>query len=321
MNPYWGVNFFEFLGLFFSRLFLLMTGKIPLNELASDEIQVFALILIGFSSVLVGSFLVLKKMTMLANSLSHTILLGIVLSALLVIGRSNLGAELFIDFKILLIAALCTAVLTVLLTQWLIHVVKLQEDASIGLVFTTLFALGIVLVTLFTRNMHIGLEVVMGNVDALHIHDLKLVFVVMSVNLVVITLFFKEFKLISFDPTLAASLGVSPTLLSYLLMILTAFAAVGAFRAVGVLLFLAFLVGPVLSARLLTGRLGILILVASIIAFLSGLFGVALSRHFVSVYQIPLSTSGMVVTLIGIFFLLCLLLKSRARAGAWARAR
>lgn len=287
----------------------MVTGQIPLSALATDEIQIFVLALVGLSSVLVGAFLVLKKMTMLANSLSHTILLGIVLSVLLFLGTSQLGPELLIDFKILLMAALFTALITVFMTEWLIHVIKLQEDASIGLVFTTLFALGIMLVTLFTRNMHIGLEVVMGNVDALHLHDLKLVFAVMVTNLVVVTLFFKEFKLISFDPTLATSLGVSPVLLSYLLMVLTAFAAIGAFRAVGVLLFLAFLVGPVLTARLLTGRLTHLIFIASGMALLCALFGVALSRHFVSIYQIPLSTSGIVVTLIGIFFVVAVVLR------------
>lgn len=308
MNPYWGSNFFQFIALFFSRLFQIASGKIPLNEIASDEIQVMVLALVGLSSIMVGTFLVLKKMTMLANSLSHTILLGIVLSYLLIFGRSQMGFDLVIDFKILFLAAVLTALLTVLITEWFVHVIKLQEDASIGLVFTTLFALGIVLVTVFTRNMHIGIEVVMGNVDALHFNDLKLISIVMLVNFSVIALFYKEFKLISFDPGLASSLGISPVLLSYLLMILTAIAAIGAFRAVGVLLFLAFLVGPVLSARLLTGRLGMLILIACIIGFLSALFGVALSRHFVSIYQIPLSTAGLVVTLIGLFFLLSLLL-------------
>ena len=289
----------------------LITGKLPLHEIASDEIQIFILALVGLSSILVGTFLVLKKMTMLANSLSHTILLGIVLSYLIIFGRSSMGSEVIIDFKILFIAAIIAALITVLLTQWLIHVVKLQEDASIGLVFTTLFALGIVLVTVFTRNMHIGIEVVMGNVDALHFDDLKLVSAVMVVNLIFVVGFFKEFKLISFDSTLAASLGISPVLLSYLLMVLTAFAAIGAFRAVGVLIFLAFLVGPVISARLLTARLKFVIFWACVIGCLSALFGVALSRHFVSVYQMPLSTSGIVVTLIGVFFLFSLLVSRK----------
>lgn len=284
----------------------MVRGKIPLNEISSDEIQVLILSLVALSSVLVGTFLVLKRMTMLANSISHTILLGLVVSYLIIFGKSYRGFEMAIDFKILFLATLITALLTALITEWFIHVVRLQEDASIGLVFTTLFALGIVVVTVFTRNMHIGVEVVMGNVDALHFNDLKLISFVALINFAVITLFYKEFKLISFDSNLALSLGISPVFFSYLLMILSAIAAIGAFRAVGVLLFLAFLVGPTLSARLLTKRLGRLILIAALIGFLSALFGVALSRHFVSVYQIPLSTSGLVVTLIGIFFLLSL---------------
>jgi manganese/zinc/iron transport system permease protein len=305
MNPYWGTNIFQFLLLFFKRIFFVATGQLPL---ASDEIQIFVLSLVALSSVLVGAFLVVKKMTMLANSLSHTILLGIVLSVLL---TSKASAELSLNFTTLVIAALLTALLTVFLTQWLTHVIKLQEDASIGLVFTTLFALGVMLVTLFTRNMHIGLEAVMGNADGLHLQDLKQVFYVAAATAIVITLFFKEFKLISFDPTLASSLGVSPVLFSYLLMVLTAFSAIGAFRAVGVLLFLALLVGPVLTARLLTANLSRLIAIACAIGVGSALCGVALSRHFVSVYQIPLSTSGMVVTLIGLCFGATLLLTFR----------
>ena len=78
VNPYFGKNFFSFLLLFAQRMGSLLTGKIGFSDLASDEIQVLVLALVALASALVGTFLVLKKMTMLANSLSHTILLGIV---------------------------------------------------------------------------------------------------------------------------------------------------------------------------------------------------------------------------------------------------
>lgn len=300
-NPYWGSDFFDFFGVLFSRLF----GGAS-TGIVSDEIQMLVLIGVALSSSLLGAFLVLKKMTMLANSLSHTLLLGIVLTF---IGLSFFGMEsTSLTLPILLLASLITGLITTFLTQLLTHVLKLQEDASIGLVFTTLFALGITLVTLFTRNSHIGTEIVMGNVDALHVDDLKLVFSVAAGNLALILLFFKEFRITSFDGALASSLGIRTNLFHYLLMVQVAATAIGAFRAVGVLLVLAFLVGPPLIARLLTDRLRTLLILSSCIGVACSIIGVALSRHFLSVEQMPLSTAGLVVTVIVITYLLTLLL-------------
>lgn len=300
-NPYWGVDFFEFLALFFSRLGQWMTGNLTTAELAADDVQVLVLSLIGISSALIGSLLVLKKMTMLANSLSHTILLGIVTAY--VLGTHG------ISLTTLIIAALVAAWMTTVLTQGLIHWMKLQEDASIGLVFTTLFALGVVLVTLLTRNAHIGTEAVMGNVDALHVNDLKLAAAVAGFNAIVVLLFFKEFKLMAFDPAFAVTIGLSAALWNYVFMTMTALTAVAAFRAVGVLLVLALLVGPVLIARLYVKRLKALMAVSSAIGVGVSLVAVALARHLLSVYDLPLSTAGIVVTLIGVLYMGLLLCK------------
>lgn len=303
MSPYWGKDFFSFFPFFFHRCIQLLTGSLSWSELASDEIQIIVLGLVSIASALIGAFLVLKKMTMLANALSHTILLGIVVAYLL------LGAAggITINFSVLMIAALVTGLLTSLFTQIFHQVIKLQEDASIGIVFTSFFALGIVLVTLYTRNAHIGLEVVMGNADALHLDDCKIAFAVALGNLFFVSLFFKEWKLVCFDPGLASSLGFRPSLFSYLLMFLTSLTAIAAFRAVGVLLFLAFLVGLPLTARLLTDRLRKMLIWGSLIGVLASICGVASARHFLTVYQMPLSTSGFVVSWIGGFFIIALL--------------
>ncbi len=270
--------------------------------------QIITLGLIAIASSLIGTLLVLKKMTMLANSLSHTILLGIAIAYMFLLSRSTGGLE--INLPILIIASLVTGLLTTLLTQLLNHVFRLQEDASIGLVFTSLFALGIIMVTLFTRNAHIGLEVVMGNADALHISDCKLAGIIALGNVFFVTLFFKEWKLICFDSGLAKGLGFKPGLFNYLLMFITSATAISAFRAVGVLLFLAFLVGLPMTARLLTHNLRSMLFIASGIGLGVALVGVALSRHFLTVYQMPLSTSGLVVTLIGVSFIFCFAIKN-----------
>lgn len=312
MNPYWGQTFFSFFPVFFSRMGQLLMGKLSWSELASDEVQVLVLACVAVASALVGALLVLKRMTMLANSLSHTILVGIVIAYLLLSSRSG-GGEIAINTKVMLIAALATGLLTTLLGQFFHQVLKLQEDASIGLVFTSLFALGVVLVTLFTRNAHVGLEIVMGNADALHFKDLKLVSGVLLANAVIVTLFFKEWKLICFDQALATSFGFRPWIFNSLLMLMTSITAISAFRAVGVLLFLAFVVGLPTTARLITKRLSTCLLVGALFGLLAPLFGVALSRHMLTVYQMPLSTAGLTVTLIGSFFLLCLALRSLTR--------
>lgn len=292
MNPYRDADFFSFFSLFFSRLFSWKT-------FAPDEIQIFVLSCIAIAASLVGTLLVLKKMTMLANSLSHTILLGIVIAYLLL----SKGIEvLHINFQILMIAALITGVLTTLLTQVLHSVIKLQEDASIGLVFSTLFALGIVLVTLYTKNAHIGIEVVMGNADILHYNDLKIAFKVAILNLAFVIFFFKEWKLVCFDPGLALSLGFRPSFFYYLLMLLTSASAISGFRAVGILLFLAFLVGPPLTARLLTSDLRKIFFLSCFFGVCSSFLSVAMARHILTVYHIPLSTAGLVVAFIAIFF-------------------
>ncbi len=308
MNPYWGQDFFGFFVILFRRL----TGQLHLDQLASDEVQLIVLMGVALSTVLLGTFLTLKKMTMMANSLSHTTLLGIVIAYLIFFTPET---DLSIDTSILFVAALISAVLTTLLTELARDLLKLQEDAAIGLVFTTLFALGIILVTVFTRNSHIGVEVITGNVDALHFEDIRLVWGAAILNLVLIGLFFRQWVMTAFDQKLSFSLGVPTKTFHYLLMFLTALTLIAAFRAVGVILVLSFLVGPTLIARQWTHRLRSLLLVGIGVGIVTAVFGVALSRHFLSVYHMPLSTGGLVVTLISALYLVSTLLTFRSSKG------
>ncbi len=316
-TPYFGKDFIEFLILFLQRMGQFATGKIGFSDLASDEVQVLVLALVAIASALIGTFLVLKKMTMLANSLSHTILLGIVVAYIILIPfmpDSQVHSH-SISIQVLLIASLATGLITTLLTQMLTHLLKLQEDASTGLVFTTLFALGIVLVTVFTRNTHLGTEAIMGNVDALHVNDLKLIFWIALFDFAVIVLFFKEFKITTFDGSFADTQGVSSSLFNYLLMVLTSATVIGAFRAVGVLLVLAFLVGPVLTARLFTHSLKKLLLFSMLIGVAASVVSVGLARHLLSVHHLPLSTSGLAATVLGVIYFLSLALCFLVRRG------
>lgn len=303
MNPYYDTTFFTFLFTFFSRLF---TFQIAPDAIAPDELQLAVLAAVGVSSALVGSFLVLKKMTMLANSLSHTILLGIVLAFIF----GSTAAEFqegHLNLTLLIIAALGVGFLTAFVTEFLTNFAKLQEDASTGLVFTTFFAVGIILINVLTRNAHIGAEVVMGNVDALHQDDFWLALIILVLNLFIISLFFKEWQITTFDPAFAKALGFSPTLFNYFLMALVSLTVVSAFRAVGVLMVLTFITAPPLTARLFSKRLSTLLVSASGIGILASLLGVALSRHLLTVYGLALSTGGIVVVLLGTIYLLSIL--------------
>src|SRR3989338_2937436 len=278
MNPYWGKDFFEFFSLLFLRLVRAMKGDLAFCDLASDEVQLLVLAGVGISTSLIGNLLILKRMTMLANALSHTILLGLVSAYLFLfplMGASEEGIGM--DLNLLMAAAFFTSLFTVLSTEFLKRVAKVQEDASIGLVFTTLFALGITAVTLFARNLHLEADAVMGNVDALHLNDLKLVGFVALLNAVGLLLF------------------------------QTVLTLVGAFRAVGVFLVLALLVFPPLAARRLTHNLGRLFFLSPLLGAAASVLAVALSRHLLSVYHLALSTAGLLVFILGCLYLLLLL--------------
>lgn len=308
-NPYSGTTFWGFLSELLIRFWMFVKGDLSLENLASDEIQILVLIGVSASSALVGCFLVLRKMTMLANSISHTILIGIVIAflwtgdGLLAEGHTHAS----INIHVMLLAALVMGLVTAFLTELLTKGARLQEDASTGIVFTSLFAVGIIAVTVLTRNAHIGTEVVMGNVDALQLSDCKLVYIVLALNVLLYTLFFKEFKITTFDQGLARALGIAPIFFNYLLMVQVSTTAIGAFRAVGVLMMLAFITGPALAARLLSHKLKTMLFVAVLIGVIASVMGVAVSRHILSVYGLALSTAGLVVcTIFAIYIVVAL---------------
>lgn len=314
-NPYHDQTFWGFILEFMRRLGLLFSGQLSFDQLVTDEIQVLVLMGVAISSALVGTFLVLRRMTMLANSLSHTILVGIVLAYFLTTLEGSQGHEQgsIAPMHTMLFASLIMGFLTAFLTEFLTKTAKLQEDASTGLVFTGLFALGVILVTILTRDAHIGTEAIMGNADALQVGDLNWVYTILVVNLFLFILFYKEFKLTTFDPGLAYAMGFSPFFFNYLLMAQVSATTITSFRAVGVLLVLAFMTGPPLAARLLTHRLKVLLLLAVFLGSLCAFVGVALTRHILTVYGMALSTSGVVVCSILILYLIVVLIYTRKR--------
>ena len=306
-NPYNNTNFFEFFLQAFWRMIGFIKGDLSYNSLVSDEVQLIVLTLVSASTALVGCLLVLRKMTMLANSLSHTILIGIVVAFLITTRgsiESSHDANMTINLSAMIIASIATAFLTTFLTEFFVRILKLQEDASIGIVFTFLFALGIILVTTLTRNAHLGTEVVMGNVDALQLSDIFPIAMIFLLNGVIISLFYKEFLVSTFDPLFSSAIGISTSFFNYLLMIQVAITAIGAFRSVGVLMVLAFITVPPLTARIFTKHFSTMLLLSLMIGIGSSWIGVAFSRHILTIHDIALSTGGLVVCVMTLTFIL-----------------
>ena len=298
-NPYSGSHWAEFTLTFFRRLFRIFSEQ----KLASDELQILILSLVAASSAIVGVFLIYRKMTMLANALSHSVLFGVAITYLIM--RSALSTfNLTMSFQIMLIAALITGFVTAFLSELIAKLSRLQKDAAIGLVFTTLFATGIVLISLFSRNSHIGIELVLGNVDALHSSDIFNALMMLLTNLTLVLIFFGGLKLTTFDPTYGHLRGISLSFYNYLVIFLLSITSIGSFRAVGVVLVLSFFIVPPLIAKTHAKSLTTQIILSALVGILSAFLGVSISRHILSTYRAALSTAGItVIALYGLFFI------------------
>ncbi len=272
------------------------------DDLLSPAVVIIAVgALVGMAASLLGVFLVLRKTSMLTDAISHSILLGIVL-VFLVTGDSH--SPFFI------LGASLAGVLTVVLSEMLSATKRVKEDAAIGLVFPALFALAVLLINLYARDVHIDVHaVLLGEIafawlDTTTVAGLELprsLLVMAAVgllNALFVTVFYKELKLASFDPALAAALGFSPAVLHYALLTLTSVTAVGAFDAVGAILFIAFVVVPPSAAYLLTDRLGLMILYSMLIAVASSAAGYFLAVAF------DVSIGGMMASMTGVFLAL-----------------
>ncbi|WP_347489033.1 metal ABC transporter permease [Desulfoscipio sp. XC116] len=240
------------------------------------EIQLIAT-LTAVACSLPGVFLVLRGMSMMSDSITHTILLGIVLAFFL---TNDLSSPL------LIMGAALMGVITVWLTETLNRTRLLSEDAAIGIVFPLLFSVAIILITRYAGSVHLDTDaVLLGELafapfDRLVVSGMDLgaraIYtsgVILLLNLLVIVVFFKEFKLVTFDPMLAAVLGFSPVLVHYGLMTMISLTAVGAFEAVGSVLVVAFMIGPPVTAYLLTDDLKQMLILSGTAGAVNGILG------------------------------------------------
>ena len=272
--------------------------------MSSGTVIVIAGVLVATACALLGSFLVLRRMSMMADAISHAILPGLVAGFFFAHGPNLLAG---------FIGAAFAALITVSLVEAIQKSGRVGNDAAIGIVFPAMFALGTVIVSRYFANVHLDADAILyGNIefaaqDTLLVNGVNLgpqSFWVMGslliMNFLFITLFYKELKLATFDAGLAATLGFSPHLINYGLMVVVSLTAVGAFTAVGAVLTVALMIVPAATAYLLTHKLKIMIGLAALIGALSAIGG-----YLVAV-TVDTSIAGAITTVAGILFLLAI---------------
>jgi len=252
----------------------------------------------------VGCFLVLRRMSLLGDAISHAILPGLALAFIITNSREPWA---------MLAGALVVGVLTALLSAGLSRWGRVPEDAAMGVVFTTLFALGVVLISIAARDVDLDpgcvlyglLEFVPYDTVTLAGLELPRSFVwlgaVLAVNSALIALFFKELRIVCFDPYLATTMGISAALVHYALMTGVAATCVASFEAVGSILVVTMLVAPGATAHLLTDRLSRMLWISAACAAASAVAGYALAVRFEASIAGMISTAALALFVLAVF--------------------
>lgn len=230
----------------------------------------------AMSCALLGNYLVLRKMSMMGDAISHTVLPGLAAAFLVTGSRGNVA---------MFLGACVIGVLTALLVQTVRRFGNVDEGASMGVVFTSLFALGLILIRQAADYVDLDPGCVLyGAVELAPLDTLEISgweipraalmgAVMLLLNGGFVALFYKELKITSFDPELATSLGIRSGVMHYLLMTFVAMTTVAAFEAVGSILVIAMLIVPGACASLLTHRLSHMLLLSLAIAGACAAFG------------------------------------------------
>jgi manganese/zinc/iron transport system permease protein len=228
---------------------------------------------VNAACALLGSFLILRRMSMMGDAISHAVLPGLVVAFVL---SGSMG------IVPMFIGAVIVGLLTTFLTQTLHQYARVPSDASMGIVFTALFAFGVVLVKAFAQGLHFDVQCVYeGAIEFVPFTErvwglprqLVSSLIVLVVNALVLVALWKELKVSSFDPELATTMGFSSTTMHYLLMTLVSVTTVASFEAVGSILVVAMLIGPASTAYLLCDRLGPMVALSVGIGVLAAFLG------------------------------------------------
>ena len=249
---------------------------------------------------LLGCYLVLRRMSLLGDALSHAVLPGLVV-AFVLSGSLNI--------VYMAIGALIVGLLTTVLVETLHRHGGVTQDASMGVVFTSLFALGVILIKRYAQTVDLDpdcvlngvFELVEFNTVSLAGYELPRALVtiapVLLLNVAFIVLFWKELLISSFDPALATAMGLRSGVIHYLLMALVAVTTVASFEQVGSILVVAMLIVPGATAHLLSDRLRNMLWISAGIAVASAVLG-----HLAAV-KLNTNTAGTMSVIVGLFYL------------------
>lgn len=277
-------------------------------------------IAVSLSCAVLGVFLVLRGSTMVSDAITHTVLLGIVVSFFIV---QDLRSPW------LIIGASLVGVFTVWAIEALKNTGLVDQDASIGIVFPFLFSIAIILLTRYAGDVHLDIDAVFMGQLGFTIFDRVIIagvdigpsafwsaLIIFLINSGFIAYFYKELKVSTFDPNYARSIGISTTFIYYALMTLVSLTSVGAFEAVGSILVVGFMVGPALTAYLLTNRLSHMIGFALLISVFNAIVGVILA------YNLNLSYAGVIAFVTGVVAVMTFILSPKKGAlRGWANRR
>jgi manganese/zinc/iron transport system permease protein len=251
-----------------------------------------------------GVFLVLRRMSLMSDAISHAVLPGIIIVFLLVQDRTS---------PLLILGAAMSGLLLVYLTELVYKTKLVKEDAAIGLVFPAMFSIGVILISLNLSSVHFHEHsVLVGDINLSAINRTEFLGMNMPksvpvltglllLNIIFVVVFFKELKLTTFDVGLAATFGFSPVLMHYLFMSMVSVTAVGSFDTAGSILVIALMIAPAASAYLLTDNLKAMFFIAGLIGIISSISGFYFS------YWLNSTPSGGIAVMTGLIFLLAYL--------------
>lgn len=280
------------------------------------------LIAIGTSiaCALPGNFLVLRGVALMSDAISHAILPGIVIMFLIIRQLGSLW---------LLLGASCAGLATAILTEYVIQTKRVKKDTAIGLVFPLFFSCGVILISLYTRTVHLDADMVLlgelafapfdhlivGSYD-LGPRALWTIGCIACINLLFVWSFYTSLTLSTLDPLLAQVQGYKPRHLYYALMALTSITAVGAFNIVGSIVVVALMLTPAAAAYLVTQQLTPMLITSIIFALSAALSGCSLASYA------NVSLAGSIALANGGIFLLTLILSpTKGIVGSWLRKR
>ena len=222
--------------------------------------------LVGMMCGVIGSFMVLRNMSLIGDALSHAILPGIFVAFVLV-GYSSVGF-----FVGTLIAALVSA----MGITWIQSNVKTKNDAAIGIIFTFMFSIGVIGISYLNNQQGVHLDLkdfLFGTILGVSDEDILITTIVTVYVIASVVILFRYLFITTFQPTIAQTMGISTKLIHYFLMLLLSFAVVAALRTVGIILVVAMLITPSATALLLSNKLKYVVILSGILGLVSAIIG------------------------------------------------